>query len=176
MSESCSVVSDSLRPHGLYSPWNSPGQSTGVGSLFLLQGLFATQGSNPGLLHSRQILYQLSHKGSPKILKWLPYSIKEKRIILMIPHYFPEDTHSLSPLSLPPCLFPSFYLTSFVSLVTFQGFILLHLFHFQNETTSTSFRLSTGMLWWFMRKSLQILSDFAEDGCLIKLKNCYSGN
>ena len=58
-----SVVSDSLWPHGLYSPWNSPGQNTGVGSLSLLQGIFPTQGSNPGLLHCRRILYQLSHKG-----------------------------------------------------------------------------------------------------------------
>ena len=48
-SESCSVVSNSLQPHGLYSPWNSPGQNTGVGSYFLLQGIFPTQGSNPGL-------------------------------------------------------------------------------------------------------------------------------
>ena len=47
------------------SPWNSPGQNTGGGSLSLLQGIFPTQGSNPGLLHCRQILYQLSHKGSP---------------------------------------------------------------------------------------------------------------
>ena len=61
-SESCSVVSDSLWPHGLYSPWNSPGQNTGVGSLSLLQGIFPTQGSNPGLLHCRWILYQLSHE------------------------------------------------------------------------------------------------------------------
>ena len=43
--------------HGLYSPWNSPGQNTGVGSLSLLQGIFRTQGSNPGLPHCRQILY-----------------------------------------------------------------------------------------------------------------------
>ena len=63
-SESRSVVSDSLRPHGLYSPWNSPGQNTGVGRLSLLQGIFPTQGLNPGLPHCRQILYQLSHKGS----------------------------------------------------------------------------------------------------------------
>ena len=48
-SESCSVVSDSLWPHGLYSPWNSPGQNPGVSSLSLLQGIFPTQGSNPGL-------------------------------------------------------------------------------------------------------------------------------
>ena len=49
-----------LWPHGLYSPWNSPGQNTG---LSLLQGIFSAQGSNPGLPHYRQILYQLSHKG-----------------------------------------------------------------------------------------------------------------
>ena len=72
-SEIRSVVSDSLQPHGLYSPWNSPGQNTGVGSLSLLQGIFPTQGSNPGLPHCRQILYQLSHKGSPRILEWVAY-------------------------------------------------------------------------------------------------------
>ena len=52
-SESHSVVSDSLR---LYSPWNSPDQNTGVGSLSLLQGIFPTQGSNPGLPHCKRIL------------------------------------------------------------------------------------------------------------------------
>ena len=50
-----------------------PDQNTGVGSLFLFQGVFLTQGSNPGLLHCRQILYQLSHKGSPRILEWAAY-------------------------------------------------------------------------------------------------------
>ena len=64
-SESDSIVSDSLRPHGLYSPWNSPGQNTGVGSLSLFQRIFPTQGSNSGFPHCRWILYQLSHKGSP---------------------------------------------------------------------------------------------------------------
>ena len=57
-------MSDSLPPHALYSQWNSPGQNTGVGSLSLLQGIFPTQGSNPGLPYCKQILYQLSHKGS----------------------------------------------------------------------------------------------------------------
>ena len=52
-------------------PWNSPGQNTGVGSLSLLQRIFPTQGLNPGLLHCRWILYQLSHKGSPRILEWV---------------------------------------------------------------------------------------------------------
>ena len=68
VSESLLVVSNSLWSHGLYSPWNSPGQNTGVGSLSILQGIFPTRGSNPGLLHCRGILYQLSHKGSPRIL------------------------------------------------------------------------------------------------------------
>ena len=72
-SESCSVLSDSLQPRKLYSPWNAPGQNTGVGSLSLLQGIFSTQGSNPGLLHCRQVLYQLSHKGSPRILEWVAF-------------------------------------------------------------------------------------------------------
>ena len=68
-----SVVSNSLRPPGSYSPQNSPGQNTGVGSLSLLQGIFPTQGSNPGLPHCRRILYRLSHKGSPRILEWVAY-------------------------------------------------------------------------------------------------------
>ena len=71
-SESHSVVTDSLRPHGL-SPWNSPGQSTRAGSLSLLQRIFPTQRSNPGLPQCREILHQLSHKGSPRILEWVAF-------------------------------------------------------------------------------------------------------
>ena len=44
---------------------DSPGMNTGVGSHALLQGIFPTQGSNPGLLHCRQVLYRLSHQRSP---------------------------------------------------------------------------------------------------------------
>ena len=66
VSESHSVVFDSLPPLGLYSPWNFLGQNTGVGSLSLPQGIFPTQGSNPGMLHCRWILYQLSHKRRPQ--------------------------------------------------------------------------------------------------------------
>ena len=59
-------MSDSLRPPGLYSPWNSPGQNTAVGSLSLLQWIFPSQESNWGLLHCRQILYQLSYQDTLK--------------------------------------------------------------------------------------------------------------
>ena len=55
------------------TPWSSLGQNTGVGSLSLLQWIFPTQGLNPGLLHCRWILYQLSHQRSPKILEWVAY-------------------------------------------------------------------------------------------------------
>ena len=68
-----SAVSDSLQPHGLYNPWISPGQNTGVGSLSLLQGIFPTKRLNPGLPHCRQILYQLNQQGSPRILEWVAY-------------------------------------------------------------------------------------------------------
>ena len=61
-------MSDSWQPHGLQPtrllhPWDSPGKSTGVGSHFLLQGIFPTWGSNPGLPHCRQMLKPLSHQG-----------------------------------------------------------------------------------------------------------------
>ena len=63
-SESSSVMSGFLRPQTLYSPWNSLGQNTGVGSLSLLQGTFPTQKLNRGLLRCRRILYPLSCQGS----------------------------------------------------------------------------------------------------------------
>ena len=67
-----SVVSDSLRSHRLQPtrllcPWDFPGNSTGVDCLFFLQGIFPTQGLNPGLPHCRQTLYHLSHQGSPYV-------------------------------------------------------------------------------------------------------------
>ena len=69
-------------PHRLHRPWNSPGQNPGVGSLSLLQGGPPTQGSNQGLLPCRQILYQLSHHGSPRILEWVafPFSRGSSRL------------------------------------------------------------------------------------------------
>ena len=66
-------MSNSLQPHGLYSPWNSPGQNPRVGSLSLLQAIVPTQGLNPGIPHCRRILYQLSHKRSPRTLEWVVF-------------------------------------------------------------------------------------------------------
>ena len=73
-SESLLVVSASLQPHGLHSPWNSLGQNTRVGSLSLLQEIFPTQGSNPGLPPCRRILYRLSHQGNLRMPEWVAFS------------------------------------------------------------------------------------------------------
>ena len=77
-SESCSVVPTlcdpmDCSPTRLLCPWNSPGWNTGVDSCSLLHVIFPTQGSNPGLPHCWQILYHLSHQGSPRILQWVAY-------------------------------------------------------------------------------------------------------
>ena len=70
--ESCLVVSNYLPPRGLYSPWSSPGQNSGVGSCFLPQGIF------PGLPHCRRILYQLSHQGKYIIIHWREFGGRGK--------------------------------------------------------------------------------------------------
>ena len=81
----CEVKWKSLSLIQLFAiPWTkqsmefSSPESTGGGSLSLLQGIFSTLGSNPGPLHCRQILYQLSHKGSPRILEWVAYPFSSR--------------------------------------------------------------------------------------------------
>ena len=67
VAQSCPTLCDPMDwvgPTRLLSPWDFPGKSIGVGCHFLLQGIFLTQGSNPGLRHCRQMLYPLSHQGS----------------------------------------------------------------------------------------------------------------
>ena len=78
-SESRPVMSDPLQP---YSPWFSPGQNTGVGSLSLLQGIFPTHESDQGLLHCRRILYQMSYQGSPRILFYWVFYFKYVQYII----------------------------------------------------------------------------------------------
>ena len=80
VAQSCLTLCDpsGLQPARLLCPWNSPGQNTGVGSLSLLQGIFPTQGPNPGLLHCRKILYYLSHQGSARILEQVAYPLSSK--------------------------------------------------------------------------------------------------
>ena len=67
VAQSCLTLCDPMNcsPPGSSVHGDSPGKNTGVGCHALLQGIFPTQGSNPGLLHYRQILYRLSHQGSP---------------------------------------------------------------------------------------------------------------
>ena len=65
VSQSCPTLCNPMRPR-LLCPWNSPGKNTGVGCHSQLQGIFPTQGPNPGLLHCRWILYYLRHQESPR--------------------------------------------------------------------------------------------------------------
>ena len=73
--QSCLTLWDSMdcSPPGSSAHGDSPGKNTGVGCHDLHQGIFPTQGSNPGLPHCRQILYCLSHQESPWILEWVAY-------------------------------------------------------------------------------------------------------
>ena len=75
VAQSCLTLCDPMDciAHGILQAKNA-----GVGSLSLLQGIFPTQGSNPGLPHCRQILYQMSHKGSPRILEWVVYPFSSR--------------------------------------------------------------------------------------------------
>ena len=115
-------MSNSLRPHGLYSPWNSPGRYTGVSSLSLLQGIFPTQALNPGLPHCRRILYQLSYQGSAMCLRsphsdppYLPNCIEQPQLVLL--KYQSKKPHT------PP-------LSCLCSLLRSQVSVLTHpLFH-----------------------------------------------
>ena len=108
-----SVVSNSLRPHGLYSPWNSPGQNIGVGSLSLLQEIFPTQGLNPGVPHCWQILNQLSRKRSPRILEWIASAFSREsswprnqtRVSCISRQILYQLSYQGSPLSHPSGLF-----------------------------------------------------------------------
>ena len=73
VAQSYPALCDPLWPHGLYSSWNSSGQNTGVDSLSLLQGALSNPGIEPRSPALQAILYQLSHKGSPRILEWVAY-------------------------------------------------------------------------------------------------------
>ena len=100
-------------PPGLLCPWNSPGKNTGVGSHSLLQGIFLTQESNRGLLHCRQILYQLSYQGSPLYRHYHCLSFRYYTFSIT-PQSIPIPISSHSPL---PSLYKSWQsLTFFLSL------------------------------------------------------------
>ena len=105
-SESHSIVSDSWQTLELYSPWNSPGQNTRMGSHSLLQGIFPTLGSNPGLPHCRQIVYQLSQGRTggqyniSRIKNWIYNLIKHLKNVFS----FKAENKTLSTLCVPPPL------------------------------------------------------------------------
>ena len=80
VAQSCLTLWDPMdcSPPGSSVHGHSPGMNTGVGCHPLLRGIFPTQGLNLGLLHCRQILYRLSHQGSPRILQWVAYPFSRR--------------------------------------------------------------------------------------------------
>ena len=93
--------SHGLQPARLLCPWDSPGKNTGVGCCFFLQEIFLTQALNPGLLHCRQILYQLSYKESPlQYTSHFKYSGGLAPWIFWICFYVEMGKKELSPISL----------------------------------------------------------------------------
>ena len=80
VAQSCLTLCDPMdcSPPGSSVLGDSPGQNTGVGFHALLQGIFPTQGLNPGLPHCRRILYRLGHQGSPRILEWVAYPFSRR--------------------------------------------------------------------------------------------------
>ena len=103
-------MSDSLQPHGLQStrllcPWDSPGKTPGVGCRALLQGIFLTQGLNPGLLYCRWILYHLSHRVLTFFhisFFFFPFIPSFFLSFLPFPYFFPSLLHTFLP-SFPLC-------------------------------------------------------------------------
>ena len=96
----CEPVDCSLPGCSVHS--DSPGKNTGLGCHALLQGIFPTQGSNPGLPHCRWILYHLSHQGSPRILEWVAYTRLIKTIIdffFLEPHHVELPCPGIEPIS-----------------------------------------------------------------------------
>ena len=124
-------MSDSLGPHRLYSPWNSSGQNTGVGNLSLLQGIFPNQGSNPGLPHCRQILYQLCHIKKywylPCIVQYVPEPILHPTLCTS---HSPTLILSLQPLENTSLLSVSllflYYIHYFVAFFRFHPYMISH--------------------------------------------------
>ena len=115
----------------LLRPWDFQGKSTGVGCDFLLQGIFPTQGSNPGLSHCRQTLYRLSHQGSPPVPKYGPTSALAKA---------------------PPSWAPPLCLPARLTNACFMMFGLVHVFHI-SEVVFNTYNLTVPSQGWYWSKA-----------------------
>ena len=125
VAQSCPTLCDPMdcslpgyRLPGYGGPWGFPGKNTGVGCHFLLQGIFPTQGSNPGLLHCRQILYRLSYEGSHSIS---PTSLMKQFASVTCPRSLTWETVKLG---LEPRSGDSWVWALPMSLLSLLGFLL----------------------------------------------------
>ena len=142
-SESCSVVSDSLPSQGLYSPWNSPGYNTGVGSLYLSRGLSQPSDWTQISHIAGEFFYQLSHKGSPRILEWVAYPFSSGSS-------WPKNRTGIS------CIAGGFFTNwamreALIQMTTYKCSILYRLcgnIFFLNSTFIYSMTMFQVVVWW----------------------------
>ena len=147
--QSCPTLCDPMDCSSLGSSvhGDSPGKNTGVGCHALLQGIFPTQGSNPGLLHCRQILlYCLSHQGSPRILEWVAYPFSRGS---SWPRNLPDSGIKLGSPALQADSLPT----------ELPGKPLLRNYHTTNTQNTNSFYLLT-LGPWLLQKCLDKIGLF----------------
>ena len=170
VTQSCPTLCDPIDyiVHGIH-------QNIGVGSLSLLQGIFPTQGSNPGLPHCRWILYQLSHKRSPRILEWTAYPFSsgssqpreastQNSTSRPEKHFITRSTALVTPLS-----FQMFYCKFLQE--DLEGIITMMLIMVSSPTTS----------WQIAGGKMEIVSDFiflaskiiVDSDCRHEIKRCF---
>ena len=141
---------------GLYSPWNSPGQNTGVDSLSLLQGIFPTQRSNSGLLHCRWILYQVSYEGN-RPQNW-PFSVPTPSGSADLQGWSKLLSMGNSEIQYPVQNFIHFHRSFWGILNGKKHFLKLARW----PTVSGTFFLNSTMIWDFFSRLL-----FASSPCLL---------
>ena len=128
-------MSRSLRPHGLNSPWNSPGQNTGVGSLSLLLGIFPIQGSNPGLPHlpaEPPRKPKNTGVGSLSLLQRIFLTQEQNRGLLHCRWILYQLSYQGSPHKSQLCITPDYclsFLPSPISIAVEHEFIFVSLFY-----------------------------------------------
>ena len=129
-------------PTRLLGPWHSPGKSTGVGCHFPLQGIFPTQGSNPGLPHCKQTLYHLSHQGSSH-----PYMTTGK-IIALTRQTFVSKVTSLVFKMLSKFVIALLIRSKFLTRPKAPSVVIWELKKIKSATVSIFFSHLFALKWW----------------------------
>ena len=149
-----SCVTPWTLPTRLLCPWDFPGKNTGVDCHAILQGIFPTQGSKPGLLHCRQILYHLSHQGSPRFHILMPFTYCFQYLKYYISLVCLGNSISFCLSTSISCVISSYSISESVRLLCFL--CVLHL-RSASIVAFLSLMMSYSILLWLLT-CLQVLS------------------